>query len=335
MTSKRAFAIWIFTVLTSISALGTLHAWLSWQIQYLSTVTVFSFPLEVEVYFIMTLAATFIFSAAVCWLSVRDSSSDLHLSQLQEDFGKRLDAKCEEIMNSTDEAFARFGFRGFQQKDNLETLHGKIAKLEGEIEKSNKSNSQLLKGVQKTLTKMQSTISKVQTLERKLAGLQKGLKKIENVGDELSRTQQALAKSGSYPKPYVTSTDSLSALQGKLLKASTVAQLKKSGIEKIEDLLLKSPLEISVTDTMSESEATNLQSLVQLLMVPGIQHQDAVILLKSGVNSKQDLALQDTFNLGSKVARTAELYVKEGKISEDEKPTLEEISSWIQLARTQ
>jgi hypothetical protein len=137
------------------------------------------------------------------------------------------------------------------------------------------------------------------------------------------------------PEPYITSTDGISVLEGKLLKRGTVRRLKSGGIQTIEDLLLKSPLEIAMTKTMSESEAKNLQSVIQLLMVPGIQHEDAVLLMKSGVNSKQELALQDTFSLGARLSKTAELYVKEGKINENEKPTLEEIASWIKLAKMQ
>ena len=110
-------------------------------------------------------------------------------------------------------------------------------------------------------------------------------------------------------------------------------QLKSVGLKKVEDLLLKSPIEIVLTKVMSENEAKSLQSILQLLMVPGVEHEDAMLLLKSGVGSKQELGLQDSFSLGARISKTAEHYIKEGKIKANDKPTLEEISSWIKWAK--
>ena len=60
-----------------------------------------------------------------------------------------------------------------------------------------------------------------------------------------------------------------------------------------------------------------------------------MLLFKSGVSSKQELGLQDTFSLGARISKTAEHYIKEGKIKVNEKPTLEKISSWIKWAKIQ
>jgi len=120
---------------------------------------------------------------------------------------------------------------------------------------------------------------------------------------------------------------------GSLLKQDTVQQLDQEGVKRVEDLLLKSPVEIAMTKAMSEAEAKDLQGIVQLLMVPGIQLEDAVLLLKSGISSKQELGMQESLSLGARMSKTAEMYVKEGKIRKRERPTLEEIDSWIKWAR--
>ncbi|MCK4478534.1 DUF4332 domain-containing protein [Candidatus Bathyarchaeota archaeon] len=335
MTSKKAFTVWILIIFTFLAILGTLHGWILWQIEDVSVITVLSFSLEVTTYFIATLTTTFFFIGAVCYVVFRGESLDLPLYQLSKDFEEQLDVKCEEIKNSTDEALTKLGLREFQLKESMKVLHKKFGELNNKLKKSMETHEKILKTTQKKLLGMEHKISKIQTSQKELPKLKKKLQAIEAVEEELKNIQEIMTKFNSIPEPCLKSTDGISVLEGKVLKRGTVRQLKLNGIEKIEDLLLKSPVEIALTKTMTEGEAKNLQSIIQLLMVPRVQHEDAVLLLKSGVNSKQELALQDTFSLGARVAKTAELYVKDGKIKEDEKPTLEEIALWIRLAKAQ
>lgn len=335
MTSKKALAVWILIVFTFLAILSTLHGLILWQIEGVSVITVFSFSLEVTHYFIATLITTFLFIGAVCYVVFHGESLDLPLFQLSKDFEEQLDVKCEEIKNSTNEALTKLGLREFQLKESMEVLQKKLEGLNKKLKESMETHEKILKKTQKKLLEMEHKISGIQTTQKELLKLKKKLHIIEGVENGLKGIQEIMAKFNSVPEPYLTSTDEIGVLEGKVLKRGTVRQLKLNGIEKIEDLLLKSPVEIALTKTMTEGEAKNLRSIIQLLMVPGVQHEDAVLLLKSGVNSKQELALHDTFSLGARVAKTAELYVKEGKIKEDEKPTLEEIALWIRLAKTQ
>ena len=48
---------------------------------------------------------------------------------------------------------------------------------------------------------------------------------------------------------------------------------------------------------------------------------------------KEQLADQDLIQLSRKVGEIAKIYVDQGKISKDKCPTIEEISSWIRMAR--
>lgn len=335
MTSKKAFKVWIFIIFAFLAVLGTLHAWISWQIQGANIVTVFSFPIEITTYFIATLTASFAFIGAVCYVIFHVESLSLPLTQLSRDFEEKLNVKSEEIKGSTDEALTKLGLREFQLKEDMKALEKKLGELDGKLKESMESHGKILETAQKKLVDVERKIDRVQTAQQELPKLKKQLQSIETVEKDLKAIQGIMAKINSTPEPFVASTDSISVLEGKVMKPSTVQQLKENGVEKIEDLLLRSPLEIALTKTMDENEAKSVQSVIQLLMIPGIRHEDAMLLLKSGVSSKQELALQDALSLGARVAKTTELYVREGRIKEDEKPTLEEIASWIKLAKTQ
>ena len=335
MTSKKALSVWILVTFAFLACLGTLHAWTLWQAEGVSLVTFFSFSIDITIYFIATLTMAFFFIGVVCYVVFRGESLDLPLYQLSKDFEEKLNVKSEEIKNSTDEALTKLGLREFQLKESMKALQKKLGELDNKLENSIDRNEKSLGTTQKNLTKIERKIDKVQTAQKELPKLKKKLQTIETVEKDLKSIQEIVEKIDSVPEPYLTSTDKIKMLEGKLMKRGTIRQLQLSGVEKIEDLILKSPVEIALTKTMTENEAKSLQSVIKLLMIPGVQHDDAVLLLKSGVNSKQELALQDTFSLGARVSKTAELYIKEGKIKETEKPTLEEVASWIKWAKTQ
>lgn len=335
LTSKKAFKVWVLIVFVFLAILGTLQAWILWQIEGVTAMTIFSFTMEIITYFILTLVTTIFFIGAVCFAVFRDESSDLSLYELSREFEEKLDAKSEDIKNSTNTALTKLGLREFQLKESMKTLEQKLAESNDKLKETVESYEKILKTAQKKLGKIERKMSKIETGQKELPKLKKRLHALKTVRKDLQSLQKTVAKVNSVPEPYVTSTDEIKVLEGKMLKKGTVRRLKSRGIKTIEDLLLKNPVEIAMTKAMSESEAKSLQSAIQLLMIPGIQHEDAALLLKSGVNSKQELALQDAFNLGARVSKVAELYLEEGKIKEDEKPTLEEIASWIRLAKTQ
>jgi len=335
LTSKKALAVWILVIFCFLAFLSTFHAWILWQIEGVSMIPILSFQIEVTTYFLTTLTMTFFFIGAVCYVVFRSESLDLPLYQLSKDFEEKLDAKSEEIKSSTDEALTKLGLREFQLKESMKALQKKLGELDNKLKNSVDNHEKTFGTMQKKLVNIEHKIDKIQTVQKDLIGLKKKLNTVKSIGKNLESIQEIVEKLDSVPKPYLTSTNEIKALEGKLLKRGTVRQLKLSGVEKIEDLLLKSPVEIALTKTMTENEAKSLQSVIRLLMIPGIQHEDAVLLLKSGVNSKQELALQDTFSLGARISKVAELYIEEGKIKETEKPTLEKVASWIKWAKTQ
>jgi predicted RecB family nuclease len=70
----------------------------------------------------------------------------------------------------------------------------------------------------------------------------------------------------------------------------------------------------------------------QLMMVPGVDANDAEMLLEAGIKSRKELSGQDLIKLCRKVGAIAKVSVDQGKISKEESPSIEEISSWIRNA---
>ncbi len=333
MTSKKALTVWVFVVFAFIAVFSVLHAWFLWQIQNVALVTVFSFPVEITNYFIATLMIAFVTIGAVCYAVFSSEQLEMPLYRLRRDFEEKLDAKSEEIKGSTDEALTKLSLKSFQVKDNLHELQNGFGLLENKLKEGFEKHEKILNTYQEKTLEMGRKIDSFQSVHKELAQLEKRLDALAALEKNVKTIQGVVERLDFVPEPFLCSSDDVARLEGKMLKTGTVRLLKSNGINKVEDLLLKSPVEIALTDVMSESEAKNLQSVLQLLMIPGVGHDDAVLLLKSGVNSRQELAAQDTLGLGARLSKVAELYVKEGKIKENDRPTLEEIASWIKLAK--
>jgi predicted RecB family nuclease len=110
-------------------------------------------------------------------------------------------------------------------------------------------------------------------------------------------------------------------------------ELRDLGINSVGDFLTTDPTIIGEKTRVSQEMAETLQSIGQLMMVPGVNANDAEILLEAGIKSRKALAGQDLINLCRKVNKIAKIYVDQGKISKEEYPTIEEVSSWIRMAR--
>jgi len=111
-------------------------------------------------------------------------------------------------------------------------------------------------------------------------------------------------------------------------------QLREMGITNAGELVLTESAVIAEKTGISEKLVEKLQGRAQLAMVPGVKDKDLVLLEEAGVTNRKELAAQDPFELGRRINGIFKIYVKEGKILETEKPTVEEIDSWIRFART-
>ncbi len=340
MTFRKAFTVWILIVFAFLGAFNILHSWILLYAEGAGFMMGFpllgnTVSLDVTFYLFGASIVTLMFMGVICYVVFHSDSLDLTLFQLAQSFEEKLDQKGEEMQASTTESLAKLGLREFQLKEDMKNLRKETAQLNNQLQKSIKNWGTNLDKTKKQLVLISRKTNDIQKDQKQLFKQKKKLTSTDSFEKKLKDIHEKIEEINSIPKPYLSSTDKIELLEGQILKKNTVQQLKSVGLEKIEDLLLKSPIEIVLTKVMSENEAKSLQSILQLLMVPGVEHEDAMLLLKSGVSSKQELGLQDSFSLGARISKTAEHYVKEGKIKENEKPTLEEIASWIKWAKIQ
>ncbi|MFQ5759242.1 MAG: DUF4332 domain-containing protein, partial [Candidatus Bathyarchaeia archaeon] len=110
-------------------------------------------------------------------------------------------------------------------------------------------------------------------------------------------------------------------------------ELEAMGITNVGEFLTADPAVIDKKSRLTRETAERLQGTVQLLMIPGIETTDVELLEKAGVTNRKELAERDPFELCKKLTEVAKTYVEERKISESEKPTVEEVLSWVKLAK--
>jgi hypothetical protein len=150
---------------------------------------------------------------------------------------------------------------------------------------------------------------------------------IAEIKSKLERLEDEFVK----PKPELTSQSNPEEVRG--IGETTGKELRAMGITNAGELVMSDPAVIAEKTGMSEKMVEKLQGRAQLAMVPGVKEKDLILLEEVGVTNRKELADQDPFELGKKMNAVFKVYVKEGKISEAEKPTVEEIDSWVRFAR--
>jgi len=156
------------------------------------------------------------------------------------------------------------------------------------------------------------------------------LKQEEEIGNvklELERLEDEFVS----PKAQLTSDSKPEDVRG--IGENTGNELREMGITSVGDLVLTDAAVIAEKTEMSEKMVEKLQGRAQLAMVPGIKEKELVLLEEVGVMNRKELAEQEPLELGRKINGVFEFCVEKGKISEAEKPTIEEIYSWVKLAK--
>jgi len=221
--------------------------------------------------------------------------------------------------------------RGFLEGINEQGAD--IKKLRLEISnKLDKKLTSLKEEVAKTIEKversMEKALKKAETTNRKNSNtIAKQLKEIANIRSRLEKLERELAS----PKPKLTSQSELRKVKG--IGTHLANQLKGIGITSVGELILADPQVIAEKTGASRKVVEKLQGRAQLLMIPGITEKDATLLEELGVTTRKKLAEQDPIELGKKMNGILNDYVQKGKLSEVEKPTIEEITSWIRQAK--
>ena len=219
----------------------------------------------------------------------------------------------------------RKGFlEGFsEQREEVKNIRGEL------FNKFDKKLADFKEGMTKQLGKMEKAMQKAERTNKKsTTTLSTQMKEIAKIKSRMESLEKELAQ----PKPQLTSQSELKKVKG--IGTHLANDLKGMGITSAGELILTDPLVIAAKTGTSQRTVQKLQGRAQLLMVPGIKGKDISLLEDLGVTTRKKLAEQDPIELGMKMNGILKAYVEKGKVSEAEKPAIEEISSWIKFARS-
>lgn len=352
MAVKRGIIVWISAFATFLAILSSFGMAVMLVNQGADTIVnpyvlgnVFG-DLSTATYLWICVTTTFILLGITCTIAYRKHPPDPEIVKMFLKVGGNLAAlrKAQEtsITEVTDQI-------EYGRKVNQKFL----SKVNTDVETANKETLDLLAAQKKVLNKarldMIATIEKKtdETGEKMSADLKKqgtaitGVKRLSEEGATALKNQQAelediklrLERIEGNMVPTQAELKSLANPEDiKGIGPSLGKELRGLGINSVGEFLTTDPVIIGEKTRVSQEMAENLQSMGQLMMVPGVDANDAEILIEAGVKSRKALAGQDLIKLSRKVGEIAKTYGDQGKISKDNYPTIEEVSSWIRRA---
>ena len=357
---KRGIAVWISGFLTLLAALSSFWTILYWIDEtrgpnsllrpYLVGDIINSLvgDLTVENYFWISIAATFIFLGVTCIIAYRKLPPDPEIIKEFVKVGVNL-AAIRKTQNATATELAE------SIENNGKTSRELFKKVDTNLEDAKKETLAVMEKQEKTIQKvrrdMVSTVeTKVgETREEMLGALKKQEVAMREVGRLSKRGAAAIKKQKAEledikislkkieekmvpSQPRLKSQDNPEEIRG--IGPRLGEELSDLGITNVGELITADPAFIDEKTRVSRDMAERLQATAQLLMIPDVDENDAELLVDAGITSRRELADQDLVPLSRKISEIVKTYIEEGKMSEDEKPTIEEISSWITMAKS-
>ena len=248
------------------------------------------------------------------------SEEDKEIKQMHTSLGNRIDSKLADL---EDGIAAQVGEGVNKQGDLLKQYEANLVK------KFDTKLTDVNDAVAKQLATMDESMRKYATrVRRSTKTLMKQTEEIENIKLKLTEVENELAK----PKPELTSQSDIEEVRG--IGKTTGDELRAIGITNVGELIMTEAKVVAEKTTTSEKVIEKLQGRAQLALVPGITEKDMILLEEVGIANRKDLANQDAIELGKKINVAFKSCVEEGRMATTEKPTIEEVDSWIKFAKT-
>jgi chromosome segregation ATPase len=165
-----------------------------------------------------------------------------------------------------------------------------------------------------------------QRQKRTAATITKQRTEIAEIKLKLEKIEEELAK----PQPLLTSQSNVEEVNGIGPKKGTA--LKEIEIANVGEFIMADPKVAAEKMGASEKTVEKLQKRAQLSMVPGLKDTDIFLLEEAGITDRKSLAEQDPIELSKKINAIFKTNVEKKKVSEEDKPTIEEIDSWVKSA---
>jgi len=225
---------------------------------------------------------------------------DSNMANMRKDFTKGLDEQGEAIKQSQTNLVNRLN-------GQLSDLREEIARQLGDIKASSEQQEQQEKKAANAILKQRDEITDVKL-------------RLDSLEEEFAK-----------PKPELTSLSETVDVKG--IGPTKANELKEMGIATVGEFILTDPQVIAQGTSTSQGVVEKLQARAQLSMVPGVKGKDLILLEELGITSRRQLANQDPIDLSKRINKLFNNLVEKGQISGDEKPTIEEITSWVKFAK--
>ena len=257
---------------------------------------------------------------------------DESLERMRQEFSKRLVEQGDAIKQSLES-----GHRS--QQKTLDGMQGRVFLLDESLKGVNKGLSEqeeVIKGVNATLVgkispqlaDVKEALAQLEQRDTKtVAAIVKQRDEIEEIKLKLERLEGALVT----PKPLLASQSNVEDVKG--IGPGKGAELKEIGITNVGDLIMADPKVVAEKLSSSDKTVEKLQGRAQLALVPGLKDKDLLLLEELDIIDRKSLAEQDPIELSKRINAIFKVNLAKGKVSEADKPTIEEIDSWVKFAR--
>jgi predicted flap endonuclease-1-like 5' DNA nuclease len=312
--------VWISAFLSFIACLNVFNAVMLLTLRGSDFIIDFSIMdvklciVSVLAYFLVSIITTFVLLGVTFYFMFKGLPADPSVFQRL----SKVEASVAQNTNMLENMQIGF-FRRLE--DNEKTTDVALQKMNINLGEARKETNNALEKQRKTMqdvkkeNKKNTDIIKKQATE--VTGIRKRVEKIE--------------KALSPAKTKLTSKSKLKAVKG--VKPRLAHGLKTMGITQVGQFLTTDPAVIAEKTMELHETVTNLQAQAQLLMVPGIDANDAELLVKAGITSRKELADQDPVQLCRTIVNIANAYVEKGKMSASRVPTIDDVWSWIRSAK--
>ena len=142
---------------------------------------------------------------------------------------------------------------------------------------------------------------------------------------------EKLERSIFEPEPLIGSQNNVMDVKG--IGHGKAAKLKEIGITNVGEFITAESKVVAEGMGSSERTAEKLQGRAQLSMVPGVKKKYLFLLEGVNVRDRNSLSVQDPIELSKKLNSVFEANVAKGRFSPVDKPTIEEVDSWVKFSR--
>jgi len=319
-TKAKGTWAWISAFLSFIACLNVFNAVMLLTLRGSDFIIEFSFLnlnfqiVSVLAYFLVSIITTFVLLGLTFYFMFKGLPVDPNLFQRLSKVEASLALNTNMLENMQIGFFRRLEDNEKATDETLQKVNMGLGEARKETNDALEKQRKALRDVQKENKKNIDIIKKQAT---EVTGVRKRVEKIE--------------KALSPAKTKLTSKSKLEAVKG--VKPRLAEGLKTMGITQVGQFLTTDPAVIAEKTMELHETVTNLQAQAQLLMVPGIDANDAELLVKAGITSRKELAGQDPVQLCRAIINIADTYVEKGKMSASRVPTIDNVWSWIRSAK--